>query len=85
VVAKLDRLSRSMIEFTALIGLARRQRWPLVALGALWTRPPPAGEAMANVLSTFAVTTTAPRIKPLQTLLGDLQRAASRISARTVP
>jgi DNA invertase Pin-like site-specific DNA recombinase len=45
VVAKLDRLSRSMIEFTALIGLARRQRW----------------------------------------LLGDLQRAASRISARTVP
>jgi DNA invertase Pin-like site-specific DNA recombinase len=54
VVAKLDRLSRSMIDFTALMGLARRQSWALVALDCAVDTTTPAGEAMANVLATFA-------------------------------
>jgi DNA invertase Pin-like site-specific DNA recombinase len=32
VVAKLDRLSRSMIDFTGLMAKAQRQNWALVAL-----------------------------------------------------
>src|SRR5688500_6792778 len=34
VVAKLDRLSRSMLDFTALMAQAQRQGWALVALDA---------------------------------------------------
>ena len=54
VVAKLDRLSRSMIDFTALMGKAQRQGWALVALDCAVDTTTPAGEAMANVLATFA-------------------------------
>jgi DNA invertase Pin-like site-specific DNA recombinase len=54
VVAKLDRLSRSMIDFTALMGRAQKQGWALVALDCAVDTTTPAGEAMANVLATFA-------------------------------
>jgi DNA invertase Pin-like site-specific DNA recombinase len=54
VVAKLDRLSRSMIDFTALMGRATRENWALVALDCAVDTTTPAGEAMANVLATFA-------------------------------
>src|SRR5437868_3907527 len=54
VVAKLDRLSRSMIDFTALMGKAQKQGWALVALDCAVDTTTPAGEAMANVLATFA-------------------------------
>lgn len=54
VVAKLDRLSRSMIDFTDLMGRASRQGWALVALDCAVDTTTPAGEAMANVLATFA-------------------------------
>ena len=54
VVAKLDRLSRSMIDFTALMEKAERQSWALVALDCAVDTTTPAGEAMANVLATFA-------------------------------
>jgi DNA invertase Pin-like site-specific DNA recombinase len=53
VVAKLDRLSRSLLDFTALMATAQEQGWALVALDAADTTTP-AGEAMANVLATFA-------------------------------
>ncbi len=53
VVSKLDRLSRSMIDFTGLMGKATTQGWSLVALDCVDTTTP-AGEAMANVLATFA-------------------------------
>jgi DNA invertase Pin-like site-specific DNA recombinase len=53
VVAKLDRLSRSLLDFTALMEKAQKQGWALVALDAADTTTP-AGEAMANVLATFA-------------------------------
>jgi DNA invertase Pin-like site-specific DNA recombinase len=39
VVAKLDRLSRSMIDFTALMATAQKQTWALVA----FTRDPMRG------------------------------------------
>ena len=54
VVAKLDRLSRSMIDFTALMGRAQKHSWALVALDCAVDTTTPAGEAMANVLATFA-------------------------------
>jgi DNA invertase Pin-like site-specific DNA recombinase len=53
VVAKLDRLSRSMLDFTGLLATAQRQSWALVALDCV-DATTPAGEAMANVLATFA-------------------------------
>jgi DNA invertase Pin-like site-specific DNA recombinase len=54
VVAKMDRLSRSMIDFTRLMRQAQRQNWALVALDCAVDTTTPAGEAMANVLATFA-------------------------------
>jgi|SRR5581483_3723236 len=53
VAAKLDRLSRSMLDFTALMATATKQGWALVALDCVDTTTP-AGEAMANILATFA-------------------------------
>jgi DNA invertase Pin-like site-specific DNA recombinase len=53
VVSKLDRLSRSMLDFTGLLRLAQKQRWSLVALDCVDTSTP-GGEAMAHVLATFA-------------------------------
>lgn len=54
VVAKLDRLSRSMLDFTALMAQAQKEGWALVALDCAVDTTTPAGEAMANILATFA-------------------------------
>src|ERR1039458_7771069 len=54
VVAKLDRLSRSMLDFTGIMAKAQKQGWALVALDCAVDTTTPAGEAMANVLATFA-------------------------------
>lgn len=54
VVAKLDRLSRSLLDFAALMEQARRQGWALVALDLGVDTSTPAGEMMANVMATFA-------------------------------
>src|SRR5687768_6703562 len=48
VVAKLDRLSRSMLDFTAIMGKAQKQSWALVALDCAVDTTTPAGEAMAK-------------------------------------
>ena len=48
VVAKLDRLSRSMLDFTALMARAQREGWALVALDCAVDTTTPAGEAMAK-------------------------------------
>jgi DNA invertase Pin-like site-specific DNA recombinase len=53
VVAKLDRLSRSMLDFAALMATAQKQTWALVALDCAVDTSTPAGEAMAHVLATF--------------------------------
>jgi DNA invertase Pin-like site-specific DNA recombinase len=53
VVAKLDRLSRSMLDFAALMATAQKQNWALVALDCAVDTSTRAGEAMAHVLATF--------------------------------
>lgn len=53
VVAKLDRLTRSMADLTRLLGIATRQHWALVALDVAVDTTTPTGEAMAHVIGTF--------------------------------
>jgi DNA invertase Pin-like site-specific DNA recombinase len=54
VVAKLDRLSRSLMDFSALMERARRRGWALLALDLGVDTTTPAGEMLANVLASFA-------------------------------
>jgi DNA invertase Pin-like site-specific DNA recombinase len=54
VVAKLDRLSRSLMDFAQLMERSRRQRWALVALDLGVDTSTPSGEMMASVLAVFA-------------------------------
>lgn len=54
VAAKLDRLSRSLLDFAGLMATAQKQGWALVALDCQVDTTTPAGEAMANVMATFA-------------------------------
>lgn len=54
VVAKLDRLSRSLLDFAALMERSRREGWSLVALDLGVDTTTPSGEMIANVMATFA-------------------------------
>jgi len=54
MVAKLDRLSRSLLDFAGLMERSRRRGWALVALDLGVDTTSPSGELMANVLATFA-------------------------------
>jgi len=54
VVAKLDRLSRSLLDFAALMERGRKAKWALVALDIGVDTTTPSGEMMANVLAVFA-------------------------------
>jgi DNA invertase Pin-like site-specific DNA recombinase len=54
VVAKLDRLSRSLLDFSALMERSRNGGWAFVALDLGVDTTTPAGEMMANVLAVFA-------------------------------
>lgn len=54
VVSKLDRLSRSMLDFTNIMSLAQKQNWALVALDCAVDTTTAAGEVMANVMASFA-------------------------------
>jgi DNA invertase Pin-like site-specific DNA recombinase len=54
VVAKLDRLSRSLLDFATLMNRAQREGWKLVALDLGVDTASPSGEMMANVLASFA-------------------------------
>ena len=54
VVAKLDRLSRSLLDFAALMERSRKQGWAVVALDLGVDTTTPSGEMMANVLAVFA-------------------------------
>ena len=54
VVAKLDRLSRSLLDFATLMEQSRREGWALVALDLGVDTSSPSGELMANVLASFA-------------------------------
>lgn len=54
VVAKLDRLSRSLLDFAGLMDRSRRQGWEIVALDLGVDTSTPSGEMMAGVMATFA-------------------------------
>ncbi|MHB8670799.1 MAG: recombinase family protein [Acidimicrobiales bacterium] len=54
VVAKLDRLSRSLLDFAALMERSRAKGWAVVGLDLGVDTTTPAGEMMANVLAVFA-------------------------------
>jgi DNA invertase Pin-like site-specific DNA recombinase len=53
-VSKMDRLSRSLLDFTAIMAEAQRQGWSLIALDSPADPSTAAGEAMANVMMTFS-------------------------------
>jgi DNA invertase Pin-like site-specific DNA recombinase len=54
VVAKLDRLSRSVADFSGVLGLARARRWALVAIDLSVDTSTPTGELVANVMMSVA-------------------------------
>jgi DNA invertase Pin-like site-specific DNA recombinase len=54
IVAKLDRLSRSLLDFAELMERSRRKGWTLVALDLGVDTSTPQGELLASVLATFA-------------------------------
>ncbi len=54
VVAKLDRLSRSVHDAAGLMERGQKKGWALVACDLGVDTTTPAGEAMANVMATFA-------------------------------
>lgn len=53
-VAKLDRLSRSLLDFASLVDTAHRQRWSIVCLDLGLDMSSPSGRLMSNVLASFA-------------------------------
>lgn len=54
MVAKLDRLSRSLVDFARLMVEAQREKWNLVALDLGVDLSTPAGKFLANVLASAA-------------------------------
>jgi DNA invertase Pin-like site-specific DNA recombinase len=54
VVAKLDRLSRSLLDFAGLMDRSGQKGWSLVALDVGVDTTTPSGEAMVGVLAVFA-------------------------------
>ena len=54
VVAKLDRLSRSIVDFGQLLEQAKANRWAIVLLDMQLDMTTPQGELMANMLVSFA-------------------------------
>lgn len=54
VVAKLDRLSRSLLDFASIMQEAQKQGWALIALDAPVDLTTPIGEALASIIATFA-------------------------------
>lgn len=54
VVAKLDRLSRSMLDFARIVASAQKRGWGIVALDVAVDTTTPAGEVMMNVMAAFA-------------------------------
>lgn len=54
VVSKLDRLSRSLLDFATLMDRAKREGWELVVLDLAIDTTVPSGQLMANVMAAFA-------------------------------
>jgi DNA invertase Pin-like site-specific DNA recombinase len=54
VTAKLDRLSRSVLDFAALMARAEREGWAIVVLDVNVDTSTPSGEMLAHVVASFA-------------------------------
>lgn len=54
VVAKLDRLSRSILDFATLMQKSQHEGWALVTLDLGVDTTSPSGEMIANIMATFA-------------------------------
>ncbi len=54
VVAKMDRLSRSLLDFTTIMAEAQQQGWNLIALDCPVDLGTPMGEAMVSVAAVFS-------------------------------
>jgi DNA invertase Pin-like site-specific DNA recombinase len=54
VVSKLDRLSRSLLDFATLMDRAKREGWQLLVLDLALDTTTPSGQLMANVMASFA-------------------------------
>lgn len=54
VTAKLDRLSRSVLDFASLMARAERETWAIVVLDVNVDTSTPSGEMMAHVVASFA-------------------------------
>lgn len=54
VVAKLDRLSRSIVDFVGLMDRSQRKGWAVVAMDLGMDTTTPQGEMVANVMASFA-------------------------------
>jgi DNA invertase Pin-like site-specific DNA recombinase len=54
VVAKLDRLSRSMLDFAGIMARAQKQSWGVIALDVNVDTTSPSGEVMATIMAAFA-------------------------------
>src|SRR5665811_1911797 len=60
VVAKLDRLSRSLLDFASLMARAQNKGWNLVALDLGIDLSTPAGEFLASVMASACLLYTSP-------------------------
>jgi DNA invertase Pin-like site-specific DNA recombinase len=54
VVSRLDRLTRSLLDFSALVERAQRERWRLVVVEQAFDLGTSSGRAMAGMLAVFA-------------------------------
>lgn len=54
IVSKMDRLSRSLVDFAGIMQRAQREGWELVALDSPADLTTASGEAMAGVMAVFA-------------------------------
>jgi DNA invertase Pin-like site-specific DNA recombinase len=54
LVSKLDRLTRSLLDFSGLMERARKQGWAIVAMDIGVDMTTPAGELVANVMASVA-------------------------------
>jgi DNA invertase Pin-like site-specific DNA recombinase len=54
IVSKLDRLSRSLLDFANVMERSRREGWALIALDLGVDTSSPQGQLLANVLAAFA-------------------------------
>lgn len=94
MVSKLDRLSRSVHDFTGLLGRAQKRGWTLVAADIGIDTNTPTGEAMANVMASFAqlerrligqrTSDALQALKAQGVILGRRQRSSPEIIAQIV-